>query len=38
MFISKWIIYPERLFKKSQSKNRKRVEIVLTIDIKKEAD
>ena len=38
MLISRWIIYPERLLKKSQSKNRKRVEVVLTMGTKKEVD
>ena len=31
-------MYLERLFKESQSKNRKRVEIILTMGIKKEVD
>ena len=31
-------MYPERLFKESQSKNRKRVKVVFTISIKEEAD
>ena len=38
MFIPKWIIHPERLFKESQSKNRKRVEVVLIMGTKEEAD
>ena len=38
MFTPKWILHPERLFKKNQSKNRKGVEIVLTINIKEETD
>ena len=31
-------MHPERLLKKSQSKNRKKVEIIFTMGIKKEAD
>ena len=31
-------MYPERLFKESQSKNRKGAEVVFTMDIKEEAD
>ena len=38
MLTSRWIIHFERLFKESQSKNRKGVEIVLIIDTKKEID
>ena len=38
MFIPRWIIYPERLFKESQSKNRKRVEVVFIINTKKKID
>ena len=38
IFTSKWIIHPERLLKKSQSKNRKGVKIVLTVGIKEKAD
>ena len=38
MLTPKWIIYLERLFKESQSKNRKEAEIILTIGIKKETD
>ena len=38
MFIPRQIIYPERLFKESQSKNRKGAEIILTINTKKKAD
>ena len=38
MFIPKWIMHPEKLFKKNQSKNKKRVKIIFTIDIKEEAD
>ena len=38
MFIPRWIIHPERLFKESQSKNRKRVEIVFTMGTKEEVD
>ena len=34
MFTPKWIMYLERLFKESQSKNRKEVEIVFIINIK----
>ena len=34
----RWIIYSERLFKESQSKNRKEVEIIFCINTKKEAD
>ena len=38
MFIPRWIIYPERLLKKSQSKNRKGAEIILIIGTKEETD
>ena len=38
MFISRWIIYLERLFKESQSKNRKRVEVIFIMGIKEEID
>ena len=38
MLTSRWIIYFERLLKESQSKNRKRVKIVLTIGIKEKVD
>ena len=38
MFIPRWIIYLEILFKESQSKNKKEVKIVFTIGIKKEID
>ena len=34
----RWIIHPERLLKKSQSKNRKRAKIILTMGTKEEAD
>ena len=36
MFIPRWIIYPERLLKESQSKNRKGVKIILIMGIKEE--
>ena len=38
MFIPKQIVHLERLFEKSQSKNRKGVEIVLIMGIKEEVD
>ena len=38
MFTPRWIIYLERLFKESQSKNRKETKVVLTINIKEETD
>ena len=38
MLTPRWIIHPERLLKKSQSKNRKKAEVVLTIGTKEEAD
>ena len=38
MFTPRWIVYFERLLKESQSKNRKRVEVVFTINIKEKVD
>ena len=38
MFILRWIMHPERLLEKSQSKNRKGVKIVLIIGIKEETN
>ena len=38
MFTSGWIIHFERLFKESQSKNRKGIEVVLIVGIKEKAD
>ena len=38
MLTSRWILYPDRLYVESQLNNRKGVEIVLIIGIKKETD
>ena len=38
MLTPRWIIYFERLFKESQSKNRKGAEIIFIISIKEEVD
>ena len=38
MFTSRWILHPDRLYIKSQLNNRKDVEIIFIISIKKEAD
>ena len=38
MLTPRWIIYPERLLKESQSKNKKRVEVVFIINIKEKID
>ena len=38
MFTSRWIIHFERLFKESQSKNRKGVKILFIISTKKKTD
>ena len=38
MLTPKQIIYPEKLFKESQSKNKKKVEIIFTIGTKEEAN
>ena len=38
MFTPRWIVYSERLFEESQSKNRKGVEVVFTINTKEKVD
>ena len=38
MLTPRWIIYSEKLFKESQSKNRKGAEVVLTVGTKKKTD
>ena len=38
MLTPRWIIHPERLLEKSQSKNRKEIEIILTMGTKEEVD
>ena len=38
MFTSRWILHPDRLYVENQLNNKKDVEIIFIIGIKKEAD